>query len=398
MLEGEENESIYYFPLTREDGNSIGQFHEIVLVEIANLAKSKEDPNTFVIVRDTVGVPFIPADIDSANYDQEGHYLQNLVQLINYSQRTFYMAEMVRNFCNTCGGHISDFITYVERRSQEENIPTEIIFGIMYKESAGDCTEKNENQSELSIGLLQLNTKDSTNLNQCSNGIVPHVEPKHMEEACRKNNYRSGSPCNPSYKSDMDRTLICLNNPYCNFEESLNSINCKWLTVYADRCIENSDNSFSEEMTEICKRRYKDGAPLMPMKSWEKMNSIERDLWRYVIAYYNTGTYVNDIEDIITNQDKVQLKKNLGLSEKANDWYLMREYVQDLCLVFPEDHLLFEKGEGYRTKMCNHFAYTDEITGNVIISVDQPNRIRDWLIYKKNNSPIQCSESNTIKI
>ena len=286
--EDQDEESTYYFPLSRADGEGVGQAGEIVLVDIMNLTKMKEDENTFITVQDGIVMPFIfnedaqteggtlcikcvEQDIGFTESDKSEWNLENIIKVMNRARvidkLTLKMKTIIINFCDTCGGKINDFVNYVEKRSQEEKIPSEIIFALMYKESKGSCSAINEHEVDASayedvkyadVGILQLNTENSTELKECIKGDILSKEPKRMKNACKKDKYISGgTACNPEYKIDVDKTTVCLNNPYCNFEEALNVINCKWLSVHKNRCKEDSHNPFSLEMKEICKNQYK---------------------------------------------------------------------------------------------------------------------------------------------
>ena len=114
----------------------------------------------------------------------------------------------------------------------------------------------------------------------------------------------------------------------------------------------------------------------------------EKNLWRYTIGYYNTGTYISDAEkEIISNRE--QLKEKLGIKVDISDWSLTRMYIHNLC-----NEAITESQSKQQPSVCTHLAYTDHITGlenNINREGGSTGSlIQDWIKYKKNNTPIKC--------
>ena len=125
----------------------------------------------------------------------------------------------------------------------------------------------------------------------------------------------------------------------------------------------------------------------MPQKRWKEMNKTERDLWRFAIAYYNTASYVVDLEQEMTGLVKLNFRKENKIEENR-DWYILRLYAQ-------------QQGLSGKPELKRHFSYVDEITGQVIktplvnatTGTSPKSLIEHWLEYRDKNSSVICNKS-----
>ena len=304
---------------------------------------------------------------------------KNLQKFINMAIAPSYLfSAVISRFCRTCGKVlVNDFINYVEQRAKEENIPSGIFFAIMYKESSGDCNKRNTQKNvEDSIGLFQMNQiGGSTKLKQCPKKKPPNIESKKMKAACYKGKYKTkgNSICNPNYETDkFNKNQVCLNNPYCNFEEALSLLNCKWFTVHKDKCI-----NPIKEVKQVCVPNKT--IPPMPRKAWSNMNINEKDLWRQTLMAYNTITYLKEA------------KKELKVTKKFRTWEIIRMYVHLLCLGNNE-------GRNPNKGACTNLNYVEKLAGWEREEIKGHSLIENWDQYRKNHKKIHCPKIQTAKI
>lgn len=266
----------------------------------------------------------------------------------------------IKNFCNTCGVDIKDFVDYAEERSEKEKVPPEIIFGIMLRESNGDCNARGPVDSK---GLLQMNERNSTALKSCTGNRPPQVSPAKMKRVCLGGKYRREGNYKRSYRSLNPRVPFiaydnpypearCLNNPYCNFEESIHLLKGeKWY-------IGN-------------RRRHR--KPNSELKSWGEMDSAERHKWRNAIIAYNGAVYVKPAE---------RAMKRAGVSSATlDDWekkriFFIRQYLRS--------------GTQKRKNLIHNLAYVERIAGRETPDGFANSSICQWTQFRKNNPNLSC--------
>ena len=257
---------------------------------------------------------------------------------------------VIRDICKNCYGvDVGDFFKYIKDRASEEGVPAEILFALVMRESNGNCKAGGDGGN--SVGLFQLNTGNSTCLRGCRDGALEGVSSGEMKSACEKGNYHKdyGSPgyaCpgTPSFSNPK----ICLNNPYCNFEEAFHLlIDQKW--------------GFGNNG-----ERYKSTD-----KRWAEMEAEERNKWRNAIVSYNGRKYVDPVENLMreswkkmsTDERKrwaamFQAGSEMDVSAERiprpllNNWEFKRMF-------FMKRHLT---GSGVSEAMITNLAHVESIT------------------------------------
>ena len=433
-----------YIPLVKEQAGE-GEQKE-VMMDIMNVRRSKDNGNVFITLQEVnpknilvqgSSISEREQNTDSTtkaaancimcaqagepvnNQGQTTIYFVNVMnQLIqNFQNRitdiNLELRNTVENFCRTCGGvDIADFMDYVDKVAKKQKIPTDLLLSIMYKESSGDCNAKNEvkdknkNKKSDEVGLFQLNMKDSTELKECKNDTSSKkVTPEEMKSACFGSPYREGTPCNPIYNLNPKETKVCLNNPYCNLEEAVNQINCKWLTEHAGKCVEGTS-----EYEEVCKNTYDNNSPRMPDKSWKQMSHQEKNFWRSVLLAYQRG---HDI----TFPPREEIDSKIGKTDIDDIWTLSLLYYGQLLEDMkkkeenlkgnnsvPEDFHPTESESKQidQYKKCTNFNECKSIINSLSYvhtildfeykkEEDQPSIIDSWKKYREDNS-LKCPE------
>ena len=415
----QKGESTYYIPLSLKDDNPESK-EKITMIDVTNIKHNPKDERLFITIKKTKTLVLLnldkkievsPADKDAqteasapclegcfqpTNYNANDS-LQELIFLmptIAVKKRQKQFDNMIKHFCNTCKGvDIGDFIDYVRKRSKEEDIPKEILFPIMYKESKGNCDEKNINEKENSIGLFQMNTKNSTGLKQCVNNTSDPEKTTSIElrKACQNGNYRIKTyPCDIKVKQSTDKNIVCLNNPYCNFEEALHLLICKWHSVNKNIC----KMPIQDKFKIICDQKTTEpypydkiwekqlNTPPRPEKSWKEMTPQERDMWRYVVIAYNGGIY--DFPSEENMREKIGLKDDPFIINHLTGWRLKRAYIVALQT---------EIEENTSEKQTFGMSYMEDILGfDEDINTAKSSLIQQWNQYNTKN--MRCSKTN----
>ncbi len=271
-------------------------------------------------------------------------FLTKVDQEVKKYDRYKFFTHLVNTFCKKCyQADLNEFVNYVERRSREANIPSEIFFSIMLRESGGNCDLKSPG-AENSYGLFQMNIESkSTFLRTCNEGELQNLGNENLKTPCENGNY-------PNNSDKQIKNKACLNNPYCNFEESLRLLQEKWNLA--------NKGSGGRKLTR-------------PKKSWTEMNAKERNLWRNAVISYNGRGYLAPAEK--------EMKKRGLLNLPLNNWELKR---------------LFFLGSGSKKKgRIWNLAYVERITGREVGPCGLENSsIYQWLEFKgkKENQPLSC--------
>ena len=296
------------------------------------------------------------ADCNNINKDQD---LENFISEVSHTVKRQKRAKgrnpfrhLTANFCKSCQPvEFADFFKYVNARAKESRIPPEIFFSIMLQESTGLCGAVAQNRTEGSFGLFQLNTKSpgSTCLKGCRKNISLHFSQDQLKQACINGNYRSS--CKRRHRNGVCTSCrnttqnICLTNPYCNFEESLNLMKRKW------------------------QHRNK-RKPMPTNKTWMEMNPHERNLWRNAVIAYNGAGYV------------VQAERAMPRATNKNNWEQKRLYFLKSYLRQPDKR---------KKNVIHNLAYVERITGREIPCGSKDSIINEWLNYAKKPSSLSCS-------
>ena len=276
-------------------------------------------------------------------------------------------ASVITEFCNKCQGmvDVGDFFSYMEQRAGESHVPKEILFAIMMRESNGNCVVKGDGDN--SYGLFQLNLKNSTKLRACKRDELKDKTHSQMKKACtggayrKKSKYKSGNFEPVSQRPNIG-AMICLENPYCNFEEALHLLKDeKWKSIGNKK----ADGSFHP----IPKGK----------KSWVDLTVEERNRWRNAIIAYNG--------DVYHLPAKRAMKQALGIDANLDNWELKRMF-------FIRRYLeLKNKPEGWKTAegLVHNLAYVERITGREAQGGLANSSICKWAKFRKENPKPSCS-------
>jgi hypothetical protein len=145
------------------------------------------------------------------------------------------VSHIINNFNKTCDPtEFKNFFGQLKLKAQQNNIPVDILLGLMTQESSGKCMARHDEQNgTASIGLFQLNTGTSP-IKSCA--VTPGVL--------------------------INRS--CLNNPYTNLEEAIR----------------------------VLRQKFKRVNSVYPNKTHRDLvgqNKEGRDLWRKTLSAYNGG-------------------------------------------------------------------------------------------------------------
>ena len=292
---------------------------------------------------------------------QTDNFLQKVDTTVNRYTRGKKFQTIINKICETCPNvDISDLIGYIEQRTKSNNVPPEIMFAIIIKESSGQCFaegDKNKSSDHRSIGLFQLYTKNSTKLRTCTPQELKNMNAQTQKEVCTNGQYRNNSTYNttsweqsPNSRPNIKQG-VCLNNPYCNFEEALHLlIKEKWKTGNGNTPIPQGE------------------------KNWTEMTSEERNLWRNAIISYNTGSYLKKAESYM---------KALNVdSEYFDNWELKRMFFvrQYLDLSTPKK----------KSSLIGNLAYVERITGREKPGGLAESGICQWTQFRMKHKSLSC--------
>ncbi|MES2768026.1 MAG: transglycosylase SLT domain-containing protein [Bdellovibrionota bacterium] len=187
---------------------------------------------------------------------------------------------IARNFERTCFGlKFDDFANYVKEVAPKQNIPAEVMLGILTQESAGVCHAVGDKKSRSkSVGLFQLNTRTVTNVDSCTPQQLQSLKGKTIDQMA------------------SDSSLRCLQNPAVNLEGGMKVLLNKYSIV----------NNGAQPTS----------------SSWATMSLTEKDNFRKALAAYNGGEGWVQISksDIAFAKDKFDIALN-------NDWETVRLFM-----------------------------------------------------------------------
>ena len=282
---------------------------------------------------------------------EEGPKMRDFLHIIDKTSKSYgrnkNFSAVKKNFCNSCyATDMGNFVNYIEERAQEEQVPSEIMLAIMLRESNGKCDAQRKEKNGSSYGLFQLYTANSTKLKDCDKGELNSLSGQTMKQVCRDSRkYQPGK----SPRTDPRATGVCLDNPYCNFEEALHLLrNQKW-------------------------PRENKGSP--SGKAWTEMDSKERNKWRNAIIAYNGAYYMRKAEETMK-------EKNLGSS--LDNWELKRLYFIR--------HQLNPKRSAHKEGSIHNLAYVERLTGRETKAGISSSSICEWIEFRKNNKNLSCSK------
>jgi len=189
---------------------------------------------------------------------------------------------IVKNFNKTCAPTSFDvFLEVLLKMSKKNNVPADLLLGLMTQESSGRCGSSNkEGDGSKSVGLFQLNTGTTT-----QNGTT-------TSKSCGDD---KNSLLNPE----------CLENPFQNLSEAIRVLKKKYKTV---------NNS------------YPDGGEI----KFKDHTFDQRNSWRKAIAAYNGGEgYIFQ-----AYRDIQKFNKEHGLNIDADNWevrkiFMLRKALED---------------------------------------------------------------------
>ena len=307
-------------------------------------------------------------------------FLDSVGNIVGEFSKRKSFSPVIKNFCNTCEPvDIKDFMQYIETRAKEEKTPPEIIFSLMMRESDGKCgaerKEKN-NKGEVkgcSYGLFQLYTKNSTCLLKCDkNDSLSDMSSAQLKAVCQKGSqyarYRekckngkqyvsdgktcnSLKPINETIKGIKNMKGMCLDNPYCNFEEALHLLaGEKW--------------------------RTNEGKAKPELKSWPNMSREDRNLWRNAVIGYNGPWFKKKAEEAMKEAE------SQGQELDLDDWEQKR--------MFFVNRYLKESKKSRKDLLIHNLAYVEKITGREKEGGLANSSICQWLKFKKEKPSLSC--------
>ena len=290
---------------------------------------------------------------------------------------------VIRDICRSCGVDAKNFFQYIRDRAKEEGIPSEVLFALVMRESNGNC--KAGGDGGKSVGLFQLNTGNSTCLEGCKAGALEGVSEIKMRSVCEKGKYHEKygkpgvDPC-PGTPSSSD-PKICLNNPYCNFEEAFHLlIDQKW-------GIGNNKETYKPTN-----------------KKWENMKAEERNKWRNAIVAYNGIEYIQRAENSAENLMNIQWQ-NMNVNEKRR-WVTTFVDVSKIDIhsdtiprslldnwefkrIFFMRQYLDSSSETSEAVLRN-LAHVESITGREVSGGFAESAICQWVQFEEENQNLSC--------
>ncbi len=261
--------------------------------------------------------------------------------------------DVVNQFCKECKGvDVADFVSYMEKRAKEASVPKEILFAILMRESTGTCGATGDEGGK-SRGLFQLNTENSTKLRSCKENELKGQSTGDQKKACEGGGYRKSSEygstqytTKPEKRAELG-DLVCLENPYCNFEEALHLLmEDKWKMV--------------------------NGKKEPPGGSWADLSPEQRNQWRNAVIAYNSNHY--------HQKAKKAMKQELGLNANLDDWELKRMF-------FIKNYL---RSDTKKEWLIGNLAYVERMTGREIKGGLAKSSICQWARYRKDNPYPSC--------
>ena len=336
-------------------------------------------------------------------------FLSEVGAAVNHFNKGKKFSALIKKFCKSCRVDIGDFMKYLERRAREKNVPPEIMLAIMLRESDGDCNAGGD--SKKSQGLFQLNTGNSTCLQECNSNSLSNVSAEQMAEQMR-------SVCEDGKHRDIykrhdricvarpdETSKICLNNPYCNFEESLNLlIDEKW----------GIGNKGKPEKPPLM-ITDEDNPDKTKLRNWTDMSDTERTKWRNaIIAYNGAGALKAAEKAILANEEQMKNALGMGREPFLNNWEIKRMFFIKHHLnikakfkkcdtkQYPDANTAAEveeektkckkiyNPENGMTNLVHNLAYVERIAGREKKGDFANSSICQWIQFRKNNKNLSC--------
>ena len=338
-------------------------------------------------------------------------FLSEVGATVNHFNKGKKFSALIKKFCQSChknyGVDIGDFMEYLERRAREKNVPPEIMLAIMLRESDGDCNAGGDGKK--SLGLFQLNIKNSTCLKKCSSNSLSNVNAEQMRSVCEDGKHRDTYKHRDSDGICVARpdetSKICLNNPYCNFEESLNLlIDEKW-------GIGNKGNPEKPPLMIT----DEDNPDKTKLRNWTDMSDTERTKWRNaIIAYNGAGALKAAEKAILANEEQMKNALGMGREPFLNNWEIKRMFFIKHHLnikakfkkcdtkQYPDANTAAEveeektkckkiyNPENGMTNLVHNLAYVERIAGREKKGDFANSSICQWIQFRKNNENLSC--------
>ena len=352
------------------------------------------------------------------------------------------------NFCGkSCGqADMGSFVNYVKQRSRAEGVPFEVLLGLMLKESGGrcdtgpgsgcndhnplmcngpgwgmrnptlrqqirtynqTCRAKPNSPIDGSFGLFQLNL---THPNVCEYKVrrkcnISQLTDAQLQKACQSYSEKPAciltkNPRNDSYNNDSHCQIetdskqaqekgVCLNNPYCSFEEALDLLKRKWRMEHVKR---------------------KDPFPSSGKKSFKELIPGERDGWRRVIMAYNSSTLLEGSYEFHKLPVAQNMREAVGMPA-LEGWELERMFLLNAAIYSPGNgseadkkrQVIQESANGTRYRFPNrtqgldmlaHLSYMEQIAGREVAGAGKNSFICQWEDFEKTNgNNLPCPSS-----
>lgn len=197
-----------------------------------------------------------------------------------------------RNFAQTCGFALSEFMPILRAEAQRNGVPAEILLSIMTIESSGQCfpPANLEHDDTRSFGLFGINSS-SSKFPSCTRAQTQAI---HALEA-----------------SQLASGPRCLQNPAINLQEAI-------------RVLKSKRDAVTQPATKIKGVSY---------RGFDASKMSENDRWRLAVSAYNGGeTWV-----LRAKKDLEDFNARWGTSLQAENW-------EDLRVFYLRRHLSRSKG------------------------------------------------------
>ena len=326
-------------------------------------------------------------------------FLDALETKVDDSHGVKHFPGVIRDICSSCfskqskSRDVKDFFKYIEDRASEEGVPSEVLFALVMRESNGNCKAGGDGGD--SVGLFQLNTGNSTCLEGCKEGALEGVSANEMKIVCEKGHYHKDygepgieCPGTPSFSNPK----ICLNNPYCNFEEAFHLLkDQKW-------------------------GMGNNGEQYRPTsKKWADLKAEERNKWRNAIVAYNGMWYMRHTKNPRSAERLMEAQWQNMSTEERKKWLMTFVDVDDVADVDDVSAVNVESDKALRLWLDNwefkrmfymrqylgsnpevsegalrNLAHVESITGREVSGGFAESAICQWVRFEEKNPNLSC--------
>ncbi len=367
--------------------------------------------------------------------------IKNFLGQVDKKSRLFKKQEksafknFANTFCRSCQPvDVKNFINYVKEKSLKQNIPPEIMFSLLMKESRGACGTgpgkncdyqtslvcsdrrenkpgraeaireynqqcRGQNRIDGSFGLFQLNLRypnlcDYKVRNTCS---LQGLNDKALQAACAGHSEKptcmryKGNKINNYGECQVEPNLqqakekgVCINNPYCGFEEALHLLKRKFKSEYVKA----------------------GGVKLpSPQTQWTDLSPEQRDLFRNAVMAYNSSTALKGSYSYMKRKNlpsPAEMRKFTGM-KGLSGWELQRMFVLNAAISRAnskgksKEDVIQSSADQTRYRFPNHsknrdqwldmlanLSYMEQITGREVKGGGKNSLVCQWRSYEDN--------------